>query len=562
MSFWNQVNAAVTRQSAFLADPLIAEFKKSFDAQQIVASFFFNHAGVDSVPLGSARSWAQMNVVPKNRDGVERVLNRIYAVGSVIGSDSAHMALVQARVGKAEKPSDTPDGYGSVNTDWQNWTPGNRDASRLVKPKGALRKLMDKTKTVEWGLSNTKLNRIGTVLGDGLNNGWSPDVVASKISDVIADPKTAFDISNTEMRRAMSAQSLEDYASNGVTQVNWNGIDPCDACQECEDNSPVNLGEPFNEDGVFQPPMHPNCYCVLEPEILGFVLEDYNYAPTDSVDLALSPDVVKFDPDEARDYHGRWTSDGGGLPSGWSKLTPTAEDRKAFFEQKMASLNNKPDVSQAAKDAFVAKYGDNNTLYDRFFKDWSAYQSPSGVKLFVANDLGSPEAVASKYAGYVEGLQQAFPIQGASVVVQSSPLSLSESLQSFTQGRTTVGMTGSPVIAVNPQTIADTADKIPDNYFMSARSDAQVSNEEYTMAHEWGHAYSMDLNRQPEQRVYAVAGNNKVLSDPRWSTYGSGNANERYAELFAQNYLESKYPTIAHNTLLDVPQMKDALNGN
>ena len=151
---------------------------------------------------------------------------------------------------------------GVVN--WDTWTPGNQAASALVKPKGGLQKLLDRRGIVLDGITDTKLNRIGTVLGQALAEGITPRAVSILVDQVINDPQQALVIAQTEMSRAVSVASRDLYETSGVEQVEWLVAIGCEDCQENADASPIGIDEVFPS-GDTEPPAHPNCMCALAP---------------------------------------------------------------------------------------------------------------------------------------------------------------------------------------------------------------------------------------------------------------------------------------------------------
>ena len=72
-------------------------------------------------------------------------------------------------------------------------------------------------------------------------------------------------IADTEACRAASQASMQTYAANGVTGVEWLvAADPCDDCQANADAGIIALGEDFPS-GDSEPPAHPRCRCAVAP---------------------------------------------------------------------------------------------------------------------------------------------------------------------------------------------------------------------------------------------------------------------------------------------------------
>ena len=136
----------------------------------------------------------------------------------------------------------------------------------MRKPRG-LSTLLDNRGVTIQGMNRTTLDRIGTILARGLENGWTPSDIKEEIADTIDDDNDrALTIAQTEMSRAVTAASRQLYEESGVELVEWLVADPCDICQENADVSPIRIGDTFPS-GDTEPPAHPNCVCDLAPYV-------------------------------------------------------------------------------------------------------------------------------------------------------------------------------------------------------------------------------------------------------------------------------------------------------
>jgi hypothetical protein len=144
-----------------------------------------------------------------------------------------------------------------------------------------LQALLDKAQITIDGVSNTKLDRIGTILSDALAQGLTPQSVSTMVDQVVDDPAQALMIAQTEMSRAVVDAELAQYADSGVEMVEWLVADPCPECQENLDASPISIDEDWPNGDA---PVHPNCMCDIAPYI------------TDSLSLSVSADIVKSVP--------------------------------------------------------------------------------------------------------------------------------------------------------------------------------------------------------------------------------------------------------------------------
>ena len=245
-------HGATVRIAAKHADRIRKGFQKAFNADDIVERWFHSHIGSESTTTQQARDWARTSITPDKKYLLD-ALKPLYADGWVLGTVSGQYMLR----GIEKAPS-----VGVVN--WDTWTPGNQAASALIKPKGGLQNLLDRRNIVLDGITDTKLNRIGTVLGQALAVGITPKDVAVMVDQVINDPQQALVIAQTEMSRAVSVASRDLYETSGVEQVEWLVAIGCEDCQENADASPIGIDEVFPS-GDTEPPAHPNCMCALAP---------------------------------------------------------------------------------------------------------------------------------------------------------------------------------------------------------------------------------------------------------------------------------------------------------
>ena len=267
---------AIVRLAAKNADKIRAAFQVAIDSEQVAQSFAETHPAGGEVTPAMARDWARIHIVIDKKPLVE-TLKRLYADGWVTGNTAARYVLAHKLRNKAiEAPR-----VGVV--DWNTWKPGNQAAAELLAPKGGLRTLMDNAAITIDGISNTKLDRIGTVLSRALAEGVTPKQVAVMVDQVVNDPQQALVIAQTEMSRAVVQSELAQYRDSGVEMLEWLVADPCDECAANEDVSPISIEESWPSGDA---PVHPNCMCDIAP-----------YISTD-VQLAVTPDITKFVPSE------------------------------------------------------------------------------------------------------------------------------------------------------------------------------------------------------------------------------------------------------------------------
>ena len=249
-------HGVIVRLSAKHATQIRKGFRSAFNADDITEAFFNAFLGHTEVTNQQARDWARVHINP-NKTALIASLTPIYADGWVLGTTAAKV-MINQRLTKAVSPANV----GVVN--WDTWTPGNQAAATLIKPPGALRGLLDARNITINGVTNTKLDRIGTVLGNALQLGITPKQVSVMVDQVINDPQQALTIAQTEMSNAVVQAELAQYADSGVEMLEWLVADPCDECQENLDASPISIDADWPNGDA---PVHPNCMCDIAPYI-------------------------------------------------------------------------------------------------------------------------------------------------------------------------------------------------------------------------------------------------------------------------------------------------------
>lgn len=246
--------------------PIRLAIKSSVDVNKIVDEWLNAHIGeTTEVTNEQARQWAKVNV-NLNSQRLNAALRKLYAIGYVLGKEMALYEIARLIARKAVTKKDIARAS-AIN--WDEWSPGNRAAAALVKPKGALRKLLDERYIRIQELNNTTVDRIGTVLGRGLEAGLSRDEIAKdlryNIDELLDDPARATVIAQTEMSRAVVESNMDLYRESGVEYVQYLVADPCDECAENEAVGVLPIGEEFPNGN---PPVHPNCMCDLAPYVV------------------------------------------------------------------------------------------------------------------------------------------------------------------------------------------------------------------------------------------------------------------------------------------------------
>lgn len=148
---------------------------------------------------------------------------------------------------------------GGPAVDWGTWEPGNLDAAINLSD-GGLQTLLDQASTAIDGIRDTTLDRLGSLLSEGVLNGDSIDTIAGTLLEFIDDPQRAYMIADTETARAVESASQDRYEAMGVSDWDWLvSPDACDECQDYADDGPYPVG------GGPDLPAHPLCRCSSAP---------------------------------------------------------------------------------------------------------------------------------------------------------------------------------------------------------------------------------------------------------------------------------------------------------
>lgn len=200
-----------------------------------------------------ARDWLHAHVKPDNT-----ALAQALANAQADGYSAAALAL--AATGEVAKPLAVTGAATakSAKTYWDDWKAGDVGAADLVHDSG-FRALMRDQDVAIRGISDTTLDRMGTLLSEGAARGDSVDTIARSMEGILDDPSRAYGIANTELARAVSQATADTFEANDIEEWDWLvSDDACDECLDEEDSNPHSLGD-------LQPPLHPSCRCAMSP---------------------------------------------------------------------------------------------------------------------------------------------------------------------------------------------------------------------------------------------------------------------------------------------------------
>jgi SPP1 gp7 family putative phage head morphogenesis protein len=121
---------------------------------------------------------------------------------------------------------------------------------------------------LSWAVEDETLATLRGHLAQGIDAGEGMDKLRKRVSQTFGDMEDwrAERIARTETSRASGQGNREVFKEAGFTQKIWlANPDCCEICQEIEDKGPIDMDEPFFQDGYsdgMTEPRHPRCRCV------------------------------------------------------------------------------------------------------------------------------------------------------------------------------------------------------------------------------------------------------------------------------------------------------------
>lgn len=266
---WQYDLAAAAYWSPLIAAALAAALRP----EDLARAYLAEHSDADVSAEGEtkaetakrltteAQAWARTE-----RAAVEQALTQVlpglYTDGYLIGAASAKAVVEAVEAG-------TP--LAEAVADVGAWVVGDTEAAQLLLGElgdgAGLRALLDQADITIKSVADSRLDELGRTLAEGAARGDSADTIARAIKDVLANPARAHMIATTELCRAVSAATAQEYGKRGVEHVNWSTAYDDRVCVRCDANEAVGehpLGEPFPS-GAAYPPQHPMCRCALLP---------------------------------------------------------------------------------------------------------------------------------------------------------------------------------------------------------------------------------------------------------------------------------------------------------
>jgi len=237
-----------------------------------------------------------------------------------------------------------------------------------------------------------------------------------------------------------------------------------------------------------------------------------------------------------QETHGSWASGSEYKTGNWSSVpseTMVQQDIDEFAK-------NNPDATKAQLSALKSKS-------NKFYRNYDVLRNGDTVVTFQKridkNAIGVDPEERQRILDQLDYLQKEHPLENISILATPT-------------FKNRVGLYGSAIktktgsaIEIHTFTIV-MGEEVWANFGSSKTvnkfsTDAAPNKLEFTMAHEWGHAFNNQWDRQnPRQESFFSKFKNFYRDRPSlhssMSTYGKKNYSEGFAEVFAQNAMENK----------------------
>lgn len=501
----------------------MADYKKIFLQYQETQPISTKNKAQDN---SRARSWAIMNVRLRT-EALASTLWRTWAEAYVLGEAAADEWIKKTI--QANKAAD--DGY--IN--WKNWQPGDRATALMLRRPGAFQKLLDQTNATIKGMDRASLTDIGNALATTVELGLDAERASILIGKHVASSSRALTIAITEQNRAMSAATIQRYKDAELEKMEWQVSDPCNKCAQ-NSGVVVSIGTSFPS-GNTQPPAHPHCRCVLLPIIPG--MEEPPMTGATLVDVPpVSPPAVSAFPtpkeqieQAVAQLHAPKNSyqlidEQDFKPGAWTVLT--AEQRRESAITQAQNLRpgwGRTDIMSLFEPYRISRA--DKALLEK----GTVYKNGKVEVQFYFGGSKVPEADRKAVIDIVEKLQMTNPKDRVFLHIEKE----SKTKYGWAYG-------GMSDVWITPKVAMSSEIGVSEGTFkMPIRKD--VTQREYTLAHEWGHLIDkIEDGVQNWQTTAAINEAKKQFPNAFKSGYSAKNSKEFYAEMFAE-YWNSKGQT-------------------
>lgn len=205
-----------------------------------------------------------------NLDGFAVTVSDVEEILIEMGRDGANMAWLQL--------GGIPDDQSIVNTaDKLTVEYARQRAAELVGMKYTKSGKLIENPSPLYAITDTTRESLQSLVTQALEQGWSNDILASKIENSYAFSESRADmIARTETRRADMQGSMIAYKESGLVQGKYSVLsNDYDKDDECGDNAAagiIGIDEAFPS-GDDMPPYHPGCRCDLVAAVIEGVPE-------------------------------------------------------------------------------------------------------------------------------------------------------------------------------------------------------------------------------------------------------------------------------------------------
>lgn len=191
--------------------------------------------------------------------------------------------------------------------DWGTWTPGDFEAAQLVATAQGLQRLLaGHGITTIRSIAQTRMQDLADEIADAVAYGDSWEDLAARLEQILRVPQRAPMIARTEIARAVSAATMDQYTVTGVEGKEW-AVAPdervCPVCRRNADTGAIPTSSLFPS-GELDPPAHPNCRCALLPaEVHGLDITGPWPRPVKSAEAEVAKSAWEHEP---RGPNGEW----------------------------------------------------------------------------------------------------------------------------------------------------------------------------------------------------------------------------------------------------------------
>ena len=502
----------------------VTDFKRVFDKYQETQPQPTDNPTQDRV---RARSWVLLNIY-LNDEPLRSAVMQAWAEAYVLGDVAAQEWLRKTR--EANKADD-------IEVNWDNWRPGDAATALRITPTEGFSKYLRTVNADSYfkNFNKETVENLGTALANSITLGLDAESAAVMIGKHVANPSRALTIAITEQNRAMSFATIQRYQIAGLQKMEWAVSDPCDICAK-NDGQVIQIGQTFAS-GDAQPPAHPHCRCVLLPVIPGMEddptgVDGTITTPTTGADGAITNEPLvstatsstEWQPvDEARwiERQSSYRLSRGLTPLNDNHLRIAKDqfnDASIILERDNVTvlLDKKlTTVTDEMLDGFLTNFDE---VYEKL-PAWRKFNPDGTTKDFLLLIKEGVEGTRCNVNAYTYLGHDTIWFSAKTVRSSINPPRILTQATSFEGYRLPNGN--------------KTRWSMPAAY--------GVNENKYTIAHELGHDVD-SISNNPMRGRFVGGLRRKYKDGDFWSAYGTENAKEAYAEVFAQWLLGEQTP--------------------